>query len=197
MKAAHEAPRLPEAMVLRGGGGRSPTTPTDLIFNPTGAKRATISKNMEQAPEIIALRDEEQIAEKEITGKAARYFRETNQLFINLTYSAVASAQDHLERRYATHEDPELVREFSRQWAERIIMGRVGYAVVYAQAKQLVREWTSDDVKKALEPESLSLAADGWRDAISSAYQSMSRRLGTSMARAKEDAGEVETSAGI
>jgi hypothetical protein len=27
-------------------------------------------------------------------------------------------------------------------------------------------------VKKALEPESLSLAADGWRDAVSSAYHS-------------------------
>ena len=37
------------------------------------------------------------------------------------------------------------------------MMGRVGYAVVYAQAKQLLKEWTSDDVKKALEPESLSL----------------------------------------
>ena len=30
-------------------------------------------------------------------------------------------------------------------------------AVVYAEAKQLIREWTSDDAKKALEPESLSL----------------------------------------
>jgi hypothetical protein len=34
-----------------------------------------------------------------------------------------------------------------------------------------------------LEPESLSLAADGWRDAISSAYQSISRRVGMSMSR--------------
>jgi hypothetical protein len=86
-----------------------------------------------------------------------------------------------------------MVRELARQWAERLIMGRVGYAVVYAQAKQLIREWTSDDVKKALEPESLSLAADGWRDAVSSAYQSMSRRLGISTAKAKEE--ELELSA--
>ena len=74
-------------------------------------------------------------------------------------------------------------------------MGRVGYAVVYAQAKQLIREWTSDDVKKALEPESLSLAADGWRDAVSSAYHSISRRLGLSMARAKDDEVGLELSA--
>ena len=90
----------------------------------------------------------------------------------------MTAAQEHLQLRYATYDDPELVREQACQWAERLIMGRVGYAVIHAQAKQLFREWTSDDVKKALEPESLSLAADGWRDAVSSAYRSMSRRFG-------------------
>ena len=152
--------------------------PADLIFNPSGVKRANLSKNMEQAPEIILLRDEEAAAEKGIAGKAARYIRETNQLFVNLTYSSVEGAQEHLELRYATYNEPELVRELARQWAERLMMGRVGYAVVYAQAKQLIREWSSDDVKKALEPECLSLAADGWRDAVSSAYRSISSRLG-------------------
>ncbi len=174
-----------------GDSSKTPISPTDLIFNPAGAKRATISKNLEQAPEIIPLRDEDEVAEKGITGKAARYVRETNQLFVNLTYSAVRSAQDHLGLRYATYEDPEIVRELARQWSERLVMGRVGYAVVYAQAKQLIREWTSDDVKKALEPESLSLAADGWRDAVSTAYRSISRRLGA--AKTQEDSdNEVE-----
>lgn len=171
-----------------GGGNRPPITPTDLIFNPAGAKRANISKNLEQAPEIIPLNDPDEVAEKGLTSKAARYIRETNQLFVNLTYSAVAGAQEHLQLRYATYEDPELVRELARQWAEKLVMGRVGYAVVYAQAKQLVREWTSDDVKKALEPESLSLAADGWRDAISGAYRSLSRRFGTGKAIDEDDA---------
>jgi len=178
-----------------GGGNGASITPTDLVFNPAGAKRATISKNLEQAPEIIPLRNEDEIAEKEISGKAARYFRETNQLFVNLIYSAAAAAQEHLEERYATYEDPQMVRDLARQWAERLIMGRVGYAVVYAQVKQLIREWTSDDVKKALEPESLSLAADGWRDVVSSAYHSISRRLGISMARAKDDEEGLELQA--
>lgn len=174
-----------------GSGGdsdRTPISPTDLIFNPGGAKRADISKNLEQAPEIIPLRDPEQVEEKGITGKAARYVRETNQLFVNLTYSAVGAAQEDLSLRYATYEEPEIVHELARQWAERLVMGRVGYAVVYAQAKQLIREWTSDDVKKALEPESLSLAADGWRDAVSTAYRSISRRLGAAKVSEDDDA---------
>lgn len=177
-----------------GGGGRAPISPTDLIFNPAGTKRANISKNLEQAPEIILLRDEEEVAEKGITGKAARYVRETNQLFVNLTYSAVDAVRDHLHLRYATYEDPEIVRNLARDWSERLVMGRVGYAVVYAQAKQLIREWTSDDVKKALEPESLSLAADGWRDAVSTAYRSISRRLGA--AKDPEDANDLEPAMG-
>lgn len=172
-------------------GNRAPISPTDLIFNPAGAKRANISKNLEQAPEIIPLTDEDEVEQKGITGKAARYVRETNQLFVNLTYSAVSAAQDHIGLRYATYDEPEIVRDLARQWAERLVMGRVGYAVVYAQAKQLIREWTSDDVKKALEPESLSLAADGWRDVVSTAYRSISRRLGA--AKTPEDADEIET----
>ncbi len=176
-----------------GSGGdsdKAPASPTDLIFNPGGAKRANISKNLEQAPEIIPLRDEVEVSDKGITGKAARYVRETNQLFVNLTYSAVSAAQGHLELRYATYEEPEIVRELARQWSERLVMGRVGYAVIYAQAKQLIREWTSDDVKKALEPESLSLAADGWRDAVSTAYRSISSRLGA--AKGREDSEDAE-----
>jgi hypothetical protein len=176
-----------------GSGAEKPVSPTDLIFNPTGAKRANISKNLEQAPEIIPLRDEQDIADKNIAGKAARYVRETNQLFVNLTYSAVANAQEHLELRYAVYEDPELVREQARQWAERLVMGRVGYAVIYAQAKQLIREWTSDDVKKALEPESLSLAADGWRDAVSNAYRVLSRKFGSNKPAAESE--ELEDAA--
>jgi hypothetical protein len=170
-------------------GDRAPIRPTDLIFNSAGTKRAKISKNLEQAPEIIPLRDEDDIAERGLTSKAARYVRETNQLFVNMTYSAVGSAQDDLELRYATYDDPEIVRELARQWSERLVMGRVGYAVVYAQAKQLIREWTPDDVKKALEPESLSLAADGWRDAVSTAYRSISRRLGA--AKVQDDDEEL------
>jgi hypothetical protein len=60
------------------------------------------------------------------SGKAARYFRETNQFFVNLLYSATEAAQKHLEVRYATYGDLQLVRELALRWAERLIMGRVG-----------------------------------------------------------------------
>jgi len=59
----------PGARLERAGDGRpegkSPrVTPDDFLAVPRGAKRATISLNAERVPEIIYLRDEEQIEEK-------------------------------------------------------------------------------------------------------------------------------------
>lgn len=165
-----------------------PAEPADLIISQAGAKKANITKNAERAPEIIILRTEEDAEEKDIGGKAARYVPETNTLFVNLTYPAVTDAQEHLELRYATYEDPEIMREQVRLAAERLIMGRVGFAVVFAQAKQLRREWTPDDVKAALRPESLSIAADGWRDAVSNIYRALTRKFGVAKSDLEEAA---------
>lgn len=163
------------------------TNPLDLIQNPKGVKRAKMSINLEQAPEIIPLRTAELVEEKGISGKAAMYVQERNQLFVNMMYPSVDEATKHLEDRYASHHDIELVQKFSKEWAERLIMSRVGYTVVYGQAKQLSKTWSPDDVRKAFEPECLSMAADAWRDAASGVYQSMSRKLGTAISKDTEE----------
>lgn len=166
-----------------GGDGKTEDVdankPDELIFNPSGAKRASISKNMEQPPEFIQLRDEQDIEDHGITGKAAAYIDTTNELFVNMLYPSINDTKEDLTVRYGNHEDPELVRYLATEWAERIFLGRIGYAVVYAKAKQLNRVWAPEDVKRALDPVCLSLAADGWRDVISSAYHSLGRRLRT------------------
>lgn len=151
--------------------------PDQLIFNPLGLKRAAISKNIEQPPEFIPLRDEQEIEDHGIAGKAAVYIDTTNELFVNMLYQSVEDAKQDLVVRYGHYEDQELVRYLATEWAERIFLGRIGYAVVYAKAKQLNRVWAPEDVKRALDPVCLSLAADGWRDVISSAYHSLGRRL--------------------
>lgn len=163
-----------------------PSEPTDLIFNPTGAKKANVTKNAERAPEIIPLKTVDEAEEKDIDGKAARYISETNQLFVNMTYPAVSHAQELLELKYATYEDPEIMREQVRLAAEKLIMTKVGFAVVFAQAKQLRHEWTSEDVKTALRPESLSIAADSWRDTVGNAMRGLSRKFGSEKAELED-----------
>jgi hypothetical protein len=60
---------------------------------------------------------------------------------------------------------------------------RVGRAVVYALAKQLSKEWDQAAMKQAMAPESLSLAADDYADAL----QSARRKLGKTFRVSKND----------
>ena len=80
-----------------GGRGTEPRPkPTDLSVIPAGAKRAEMFKNLERAPEIIQLQTDEEIEEKGLKGRAARYYMEAGQLRagsanLNRTISGVSA----------------------------------------------------------------------------------------------------------
>jgi hypothetical protein len=71
------------------------------------------------------------------------------------------------------------MRKMASELAERTMALRVGRAVVYASAKQLNREWTAEDMARAQSPESLSLAADDFMDAMQNARRKMGQALRT------------------
>jgi hypothetical protein len=151
--------------------------PTDLSAMPTGAKKADMFVNMERAPEIMPLYDDVEIEEKGVKGRAARYYIDTGQLFINMQYPAIAQMRSLLEDEYATAADLDAMRMLVQQHAERSIMLRVGRAVVYALAKQLMKEWDSVAVERALSPESLSVAADDYHASLQTARRGLGARL--------------------
>ncbi len=157
-----------------GGGGTARPRPTDLSVLPTGAKRADLWKNRERAPEIIELRSDEEIEDKQLKARAARYY-DHGQLFVNMNYPSIALMREDLETRCAGAPDLEAMRLMAVQLAERTMIVRVGRAVVFALAKQLNKEWDIEAVKQALMPESLSLAADDFLDALQSARRKMSK----------------------
>jgi hypothetical protein len=200
------SPRLDpvgEVAVERGGGsgarvvrsgegqaqGKAPSiSPDDFLAIPKGAKRAAISLNSERAPEIIYLREAEQIEEKGLKEKAAKFYREGGQLFVNMQYPAISDMRLLLEQEYAAAPDPEVMREMALKLAERAVVIRIGRAVVYALAKQLNREWSSEDVERAQSPESLSLAADDYVDAL----QNARRRMGQALRLGKQEQEDEE-----
>jgi hypothetical protein len=92
-------------------------------------------------------------------------------------YPAVEQMRALLEVEYAAAADLEAMRMLVHQHAERSIMIRVGRAVVYALAKQLMKEWDSEAVQRALSPESLSVAADDYHDSLQSARRALGARL--------------------
>ncbi|WLA51682.1 ATP-binding protein [Bradyrhizobium elkanii] len=83
------------------GGPGQKARPTDLSVIPTGAKRAEMFKNLERAPEIIPLNTDEEIDEKGLKGRAARYVMEAGQLFVNMQYPAIGEMRAQLEAEYA------------------------------------------------------------------------------------------------
>ena len=170
-----------------GSGEAVGHRPTDLSAMPTGAKKADIFVNMERAPEIIPLYSDADIDEKGVKGRAARYYIDTGQLFINMQYPAVAQMRAVLEAEYASAADLDAMRMLVQQHAERSIMLRVGRAVVYALAKQLMKEWDSGAVERALSPESLSVAADDYHESLQSARRGLGARLRVSRGEADWD----------
>jgi hypothetical protein len=165
-----------------GGVDGARTRATDLSVVPTGAKRAEMFKNVERAPEIIPLRADEEIEEKGIKGRAARYVMQSGVLFVNMQYPAIAEMRAQLEAEYADAGDSEAMRLLVKQHAERTIILRVGRTVVYALAKQLNKEWDQRALDVAFSPESLSMAADDYADALQNVRRDMGRRLRVSRA---------------
>jgi hypothetical protein len=163
-----------------GGGNASRQKPTDLSILPTGAKRAEMFKNLERVPEIISLYKESEIEEKGIKGRAARYYMEASQIFVNMLYPAIGDMRAQLEADYAAAPDPELMRSLAKQHAEKTMVLRVGRTVVYALAKQLNKEWDRKALETASSPESLSMAADGFSDSMQNVRRAIGKVLGTS-----------------
>ena len=157
-----------------GGGDQQRPRPTDLSIVPTGAKRAEMFKNLERAPDIILLREDAEIEEKGLKGRAARYVMEASQLFVNMQYPAISEMKSQLEAEYADAHDLDVMRSLAMQHAENTMILRVGRTVVYALAKQLNKEWDQNALQTASSPESLSMSADDFGDAM----QNVRRAIG-------------------
>jgi hypothetical protein len=168
------------------GGDGIRHKPTDLSILPSGAKRAEMFKNIERAPEIIPLWEDAEIEEKGIKGRAARFVMESGMLFVNMQYPAIAEMRTQLETEYADAPDPEVMRSLVKQHAERTIILRVGRTVVYALAKQLNKEWNQTALETASSPESLSMAADDFADALQNVRRDIGRKLRVSRVEAPE-----------
>jgi len=177
---------------LRGEAAAGSTAarqkPDDLTVVPSGAQMARMAHNMERAPKLIPLDDPAEIEDKQIVGRAGRYYPRTGELFINMTYPAVDQMHEQLVREYAQAPDPEVMQRMARGLSRNSMIQRTGLAVVFALAKRLNKEWDETAMGKALEPESLSLAADNYFDALQDARRSLGKTL--SMRRSEVDDSE-------
>lgn len=129
---------------------------------PAGSKPSRALQALERVPDIKILTDPEEIAEKNLKGRAGRYYSESQTLFVNGLYPIVERMAAELEHELAGIGEPEVVRAECLRSARRSTAYRVGKVTCYAISKRLSEDWSSDDLELATSPESLSMAADDY-----------------------------------
>lgn len=138
---------------------------------PEGAKPSKSSQALERVPEIRILTEPDEIAEKNIKGRAGRYYKDAQTLFINGLYPVIERMTAELEPEFRGQADPETLRNSVLLAARRLMAYRVGKATCYAISKRLADDWSSDDLDRATSPESLSLAADDYKQSLRQAQK--------------------------
>jgi hypothetical protein len=133
---------------------------------PEGATASKLSRALERAPEVTILEDPEQIAEKGMKGRAAKFYQDAQALFVNGLYPAVDKMAAELAAEFPDAADPEEMRGLAVDAARRTMAFRVGKATCFALAKKLLDDWSIEDLERATSPESLSMAADDYRQSL-------------------------------
>lgn len=140
--------------------------PKKVRSAPEGAQASLSSKALERAPDVKILTDPEQIADKLLKGRAGRFYKDSQELFVNGLYSVVDRMAAELEREFAGSADPEEVRDVAVRASRKSMAFRVGKVVCFALSKRLAEDWSVDNLDTATSPESLSMAADDYRQSI-------------------------------
>jgi hypothetical protein len=133
---------------------------------PVGSKPSRTTRALERVPEIKILIDPEEISDKGLKGRAGRYYSEPPTLFVNGLYPIVERMAAELERELASAGDPDTVRGECLRAARRSVAFRIGKVTCYAISKRLSDDWSGDDLERATSPESLSMAADDYKQGL-------------------------------
>jgi hypothetical protein len=133
---------------------------------PVGSKPSRAMQALERVPEIKILTDSDEIFDKNLKGRAGRYYSESQMLFVNGLYPIVERMANELEQELTGSAEPEIVRAECLNAARRAAAFRVGKVTCYAISKRLSEDWSRDDLETATSPESLSMAADDYKPGL-------------------------------
>jgi hypothetical protein len=133
---------------------------------PEGATTTSLYEVFERPPNFHMLVDPEEIASRGLKGRAADFFIDTGDLFVNGLYEAVTRTLDDVEPEFTGQADPETIRDLTLSAARHALAYRVGKAVVFALAKRANEDWDEKALNAAITKESLSIAADNYIESL-------------------------------
>jgi len=73
--------------------------------------------------------------------------------------------------------NPDEARSIAVQASQRTLAYRVGKATCFALAKRLLDDWSTEDLERATSPESLSMAADDYRQSLAAGRKWIKDRI--------------------
>jgi hypothetical protein len=133
---------------------------------PEGATTTSLYEVFERPPIFHMLLDPEDIASRSLKGRAAEFFIDTGDLFVNGLYEAVTRTLDDVEPEFTGQADSETIRNLTLSAARHSLAYRVGKAVVFALAKRANQDWDQQALTAAITKESLSIAADNYIESL-------------------------------
>ncbi|TXN42892.1 hypothetical protein [Methylobacterium sp. WL7] len=136
---------------------------------PEGSIASRLASGLERAPEIKILDEIDAIDEHGLSGRAAKFHDEVRTLFVNGRYPIVFKMADEIINDFADADDLDEIRSLALQASRRTLAFRVGKSTCFALAKRLLDDWSTEDLDRATSRESLSMAADDFRQSLPSA----------------------------
>jgi hypothetical protein len=133
---------------------------------PEGSTTTSLYEVFERPPKFHMLLDPEDVASRGLKGRAAEFYIDTGDLFVNGLYEAVARTLDDIEPEFTSQADPETIRDLALSAARHALAYRVGKAVVFALAKRANEDWDQQALAAAITKESLSIAADNYIESL-------------------------------
>ena len=128
-------------------------------------------------PEILLIEDEEEIVEKALGGRAARYYPDMRQVFVNARYGAFARLRAQLFEEFAPFADEATVQRVAKAAAEWAVVQRIARTLLYSIGKPK-SGWSAEEIKSVQSPEMLSLLVDDIEPLLISSRRRIAAQLG-------------------
>jgi tetratricopeptide (TPR) repeat protein len=152
---------------------RESSPPTEARESPTSPKPPEVPS----PPDIITIEDEADIVEKALGGRAARYYPAARQVFVNARYAAFARMRAQLADEFAPFADEETINRLAKLTSEWAIIQRIARTLLHSIGKPN-SGWSSDEIRTAQSPETMSLMVDDIDPLLVPARRRMAAQLG-------------------
>ncbi|MEP9369629.1 ATP-binding protein [Xanthobacter sp. VNH20] len=190
------APAQPEAAPKPKSEAKPtpPKPPEDKAKEPKEKKDSPEKvEDFEEMPELLLLRSEREVEDRTLQHRAARYYPESHQLYVNLRYPSVEQMADILFASHPPEVAPKLARRAATEAAENALVLCLGRALVYGLAKRNAAEgWSDAEKKQVLSSEVLTLIADDLHLAVPAAKEFFDQRMAQITREAAESRGAFE-----